>query len=264
MRVLARVCPAAILVAVVAAGCGGSGAATTSTTVAPTSSAPLAATSTTRAATTSTRPADAHPVWPRRWAEVWPADGAEATYQVLTFDGQSLLVPARLDYGVAWEGGTWDRLTVGTADFGGTGAAFYFDRSEPWVIRWWGVESFFPGMPEGQVQREWFAEPAVLDLGGLPEAALELEGTINQALFRGTEPVNRLSFTAEGGVVGVEALEVPVGTLERTLHLRFTLGGEFASGEEITSDMWINAEWFLVKWEGTFGFQSIALASPWE
>ncbi|MBN2114385.1 MAG: hypothetical protein JW785_09690, partial [Acidimicrobiia bacterium] len=65
-----------------------------------------APTSTTAPTTSTTRAPDAHPVWPRTWAEVWPADGAEATYQVLTYDDETFVVAARIDYAVSWEGGT--------------------------------------------------------------------------------------------------------------------------------------------------------------
>lgn len=153
---------------------------------------------------------------------------------------------------------------MGTADFGGEGAAFCFDRSEPWVIRWWGTESFFADMPEGQVQREWLAEPVAVDLGEFPDAALSLEGTMNLTFFRDVEPELQFSFSTSGQVAGIETIVVPAGEIERTLHITFTVGGEFGEEPGHPPDMWIHPEWFLVKWENTFGFRTIELATPWE
>lgn len=231
------------------------GTSTTATTAAPTTTA--------APATTITLPADAHPVLGIGWSAVWPADGSQATYRAVDYDGAESEVAARLDYGVEWEGGVWDRLTVGEADFGGTGAAFYFDRSEPWVLRLWGVETFSADMPDGQVQREWFAEPLVLELGGEPTTAAPMEGTLNLAFYRDTPPDLEFGYEAEGVLVGMETLEIPAGTVEGALHVRFTLGGDFMGGAEATSDVWAHPEWFLLKWEETLAFRSIELASPW-
>jgi hypothetical protein len=250
-------------------GCGAAGgttAATTSTTAGTTAGTTTGATTTIQATTTTlatTLPADAHPIYGVSWAAVWPPDGAEATYHATDYNDETVEVPARIDYGVDWEGGTWDRITVGTADFGSTGAAFYFDRSQPWVLRIWGVESFFSTMPAGQVQREYFAEPLVVDLGQLPGTTMELQGTLNLSDFRDSEPQNQFDWMAQAEVVGLETLEVPAATVQDALHVRFTIGGDLAGGGGFNSDMWVDPELFLLKWEETYPFQTIELASPW-
>jgi hypothetical protein len=254
------------------AGCGGGAAggttaAATSTTAGTTAGTTPGATATTQTTTTTTAttlPADAHPVYGASWAAVWPPDGAEATYHALTYDNEWVEVPARIDYGVDWEGGTWDRITVGTADFGGTGAAFYFDRSQPWVLRIWGVESFFPDMPTGQVQREWFEEPLVVDLSQLPGTTPELQDTLNLSFFRDSEPEDQFDWTAQVEVLGVETLEVPAGTVQEALHVRFTVGGDLTGGGGFHSDLWVHPDLFLLKWEETLGFMTIELAAPFE
>jgi hypothetical protein len=136
--------------ALLAAGCGDDGGggttAPTSTTAASTTSSAstTAATTTTEATTTTT--SDAHPVWGISWASVWPREGSTATYRLALPDAPSTDLPATIEYGVAWDGGTWDRIVIGDPTPGEYGLAFYFDRSEPWVIRVWGVRATGPGM----------------------------------------------------------------------------------------------------------------------
>lgn len=258
------------------AGCGDDSG--TGTTVAPTTTEaaattapattaapPATAATTTTAAATTTLPIDAHPTMGLSWSAVWPADGAQATYRALTYDGETVDVPARIDYGIEWEGGTWDRLTVGEADFGGTGAAFYFDRSEPWVIRIWGVESFFAELPAGQVQREWFDEPLVVDLTALPEGILRIEGTLNLAFSQSTDPDMQFGYTAEGTVVESDTIEVPAGSsgVGTSVQVRFALGGEFMGGATHESYLWVHETLFLIKWEETLAFRTIELLTPW-
>lgn len=253
-----------------AAGCGdGSGADTsapattgaTATTASPTTIAPS---TTVAPATTTTLPIDAHPVAGIGWSAVWPDDGARAVYRALTYDDETIEVPARIDYGVPWQGGIWDRLTVGEADFGGTGVAFYFDRSEPWVIRLWGVESFFADMPAGQLQREWFDEPLVLDLTALPDGLMEIEGTLNLSFFPDAGPEMQFGYAAEGSMEGYEAVEVPAGSVEDAVQIRFAVGGEFMGDAMHESCLWVHETMFLVRWEETLAFRTIELLTPWE
>lgn len=268
----------AVLVALVAAGCGDDAvvtstapASTTATSTATTTTAPptttTTATTTTTQATTTT--SDVHPAWDVSWAALWPPDGATATYRVSLWGGGTVDLPARIDYGVEWQGGTWDRITVGNVAAGEWGLALYFQRPEPWVLRIWGLETTGPGQGPGGSFLEYPEEPGVLDLRDLPAGAARIDAGV---VFDGggqdvPEPMNG---TYSLSVVGLETLEVAAGTLEGVVHLRLDLGGEFFGAtdpDEFTefTDIWIQPGQLLVKWgRPAPGFESFELLTPWE
>ncbi len=270
----------AVLVAVAAAGCGG-GETGTSTTAAATTvasgatTAPLttifptttaAATTTTQATTTTS---DVHPAWDVGWAAMWPADGATAAYRATLWGGGTVDLPARIDYGVEWQGGTWDRITLGTVAPGEWGLALYFSRPEPWVLRIWGLETTGPGQGPSSSFLEYSEEPEVLDLRDLPGDAARIDAGV--VFDGGGEDVPEpMSGTYSLSVVGIESIEVAAGALEGVLHMQLNLGGEFfgaADPDEFTevTDIWIQPGQLLVEWgRPAPGFQSFELLTLWE
>ncbi|MBN2114486.1 MAG: hypothetical protein JW785_10210 [Acidimicrobiia bacterium] len=263
-----------------ATGCGGGETATTTTpasttatsaatttTAAPATSVAPTTTTTTMQATTTT--SDEHPAWDVGWAALWPNDGATASYRVNLWGGGTVDLPARIEYGVQWQDGTWDCLTLGEVVPGEWGVALYFQRPEPWVLRIWGLEVTAPGQGPGGSMLEYSEEPGILDLRTLPEG----EATIYAGVVfggGGVEPSEPMSGTYSLAVVGLETIEVAAGTLEDTLHLQLPLGGEFfgaADPDAYTEspDIWIQPGQLLVKWgRPAPGFESFELLTLWE
>jgi len=70
-------------------------------------------------------------------------------------------------------------------------------------------------------------------------------------------------------VVGLEEVEVPAGTFDTALHVRFGLGGEFfgvEEGEEIGhfSDLWVDRAQLILRWEPAPGLGTgLELVTPW-
>lgn len=268
---------AAVLLLLLAAACGDDGdagttaatttsAATTSTAVPITTLATttIAVTTTTQATTTTS---DVHPAWDVSWAALWPPDGATATYRVSLWGGGTVDLPARVDYGVNWQEGTWDRITLGTLESGEWGLALYFQRPEPWVLHIWGLEATMPG-GQGSLL-EYAAETGVLDLRGLPGTMARIDAGV---LFDsgGEDAPDPMNGTYALAVVGLETIEVAAGTLEGALHLQLNLGGEFfgaAGPDDFTefTDIWIQPGQLLVKWgRPAPGFESFELLTLWE
>jgi len=261
-----------MIVVLLAAACAdGDGAGTTAATTTSAATTTLAATTTAVTTTTqaTTTTSDVHPAWDVSWAALWPRDGATATYRVSLWGGGAIDLPARIDYGVDWQEGTWDRITLGTVEAGEWGLALYFQRPEPWVLRIWGLETTGPGQSPGGSFLEYSEEPGVLDLRGLPgtmariDAGVVFDGGGDEA----PEPMNGTYALA---VVGLETIEVAAGTLEGALHLQLNLGGEFfgaAGPDDFTefTDIWIQPGQLLVKWgRPAPGFESFELLTPWE
>jgi hypothetical protein len=261
-----------LLLACALSACGGDAATTTS--VATTSSAPMASTTTTTATTTTTLPeattlpGDLHPAWGISWQAMW--NGAEARmaiYRVQLMGSEWMELPARFEFGVEWRGATWDRLVIGTVEIGQWGAALYFSRPEPWVLRLWGVAQTSPERDD--VVMEYFAEPQDLDLKLLPGAAPTLTGDMMVEHGSGTFGPSPAVFQAEW--VGVDDVAVPFGDPATTIaayHLRFGLGGDFyptQPGGEITvfSDLWLSPEEFIVRWDPGPAGGPLELVEPW-
>lgn len=268
---------ASLTVVMLAVACSDDGsattAATTTTAAGTVTTAAVATTTTTAPATTTTAAttttSDLHPAWDLSWAGVWPAEGATATYRLELFNEPSIDLPATVSYGIEWDGGIWDRIQIGSTEPGEYGLAFYFDRSEPWVLRVWGLRANGPGMgPQGSFDEYLGGSPEV-DLGGLPGTAPTLEvgafvAGVGEELYGPTPAVYAME------VVGLEEVEVPAGIFPVSLHLRFGLGGEFfgvEEGQPITafSDLWVSPENLILRWDPAPGFgAALALVSPWE
>jgi len=234
-------------------------AAPTTTTAASTTTTTAAPTTTTTS--TTTLPLDAHPVFGVSWATVWPPDGSTATYQVVSFDGVTGELPARIDYGVEWKGGTWDRFTIGDPGSGEDAMVVYLNRPEPWVFVIGGVESY---TPNGGTEpfSEWFDEPLMVDTRmGLGET-FEAETTITLQ-FPGDSPFTLgVEYTLTGIAVD-ETLELAFGTLEDVVHLEATVGGAFIGGPAFTVEIWVHAGQFLLKMDGPPSFQYLELIESW-
>ncbi|MCU0280309.1 MAG: hypothetical protein MUE66_00415 [Acidimicrobiia bacterium] len=273
-----RIIAIAATLALAVAACGDDAVTTTATATTATI-ATTAASSTTQAATTlpttttttvpttTTLPGDLHPAWGISWSTMWGAvEPQTGHYRTQIMGGESVELAANFEFGVPWRGGTWDRLVLGTVEPGQYGAALYFSRPEPWVLRLWGVAQTSPDRDD--TVYEYFEVPQDLDLSLLPGNPPPIEGSMLVEHGFGTFGPTPAMFRVEW--VGVETLEVGLGemaTLE-TYHLRFGLGGDFypagPGGEiEFFSDLWLHPEQMIVKWEPGPAGGPIELSIPW-
>ena len=179
--------------------------------------------------TTTTLPADAHPAVGLSWAAMFPADGATATYRVTTYGGETLDLPATIEYGVEWRGGTYDRFVIGTPEPGNEAMAVYFDRSAPWGFAAKGDEVFTADTTGGPEMVEFFEEPLVFSGLSLPDIAFEAEGEITLEFAGGGGMTQGVTYRLEVVELGGD-VEVPAGTLGPTVQLQATIGGEFMGG----------------------------------
>ena len=178
-------------------------------------------------------------------------------------------LPTVIQYGVEWDGSTWDRILFGDTEPGEHGLAFCFDRSEPWVIRTWGLRATGADMGPQAAFDEYLEGSPDLDLNGLPGAPPTLGvgayvAGAGQELFGPSPAICALE------LVGLEEVEVPAGSFDMSLHVRFGLGGEFfgvdESGESPSfSDLCGHPTQVILRWDPAPGFgTALELASPWE
>ena len=227
---------------------------TTTTTEAPTT--------TEVPTTTTTLPADAHPTIGLSWAAMFPIDGATATYRVTTYGGETLDLPATIEYGVEWRGGTYDRFVIGTPEPGNEAQVVYFDRSAPWGFAVKGDEVFSADTAGGPEMVEFFDEPLVFSGLSLPDLAFEAEGVITLEFAGGGGMTQGVTYRLE--VLGLgEDVVVPAGTLGPTVQLQATVGGELMGGGTFSLGMWLHPEQFLVKMTDGPAFAVIELLTPW-
>jgi hypothetical protein len=255
-----------------AAGCGDDGGAATTetystgatTTSAATTVTPATTTTTTAPTTTAaTLPDDAHPVIGLSWRDMFPPDGATATYRVTTYEGTTLDLPATLEYGVEWRGGTWDRFVIGTPEPGNEAQVVYFDRSSPWGLVVKGDEVFSAAITDGPEMVEVFDEPFVFDGSGLPDTPFEGGTRITVELPGDIVMTVGVNYLLEVLALG-EDVEVPAGSLGPTVQLQATVGGELLGGTTFTLGLWLHPEQFLVKMTDGPAFATIELLTPWE
>jgi len=267
-RYRALICSALAALVVTAAACGDDAATTTltSTTAATSTTAtPTTTSTTTTTAPTTTIPGDAHPAWGYSWTGIWEGrEAMTATYRTQIVGSDWMELPAHFEFGLDWRGGTWDRLVIGTVEPGQYGAALYFSRPEPWVLRLWGVEETSPDRDEAVL--EYFEVPQDLDFTLLPEAPPSLEGNMLVALGEGTSEPAPAVYRMEW--VGIEELEVPAGAFEDAIHVSFGLGGDFypaGPGGEVTfhSDLWLHPEQLILKCDMGPAGGPLELAEPW-
>lgn len=261
-----------------AAGCGdddgatttetySTGATTTSssttTSASLTTMTVLPTTTTAPTTTTTTLPADAHPTLGLSWGDMFPPDGATATYRVTTYDGATLDLPAVIEYGVEWRGGTWDRFVIGTPEPGNEAQVVYFDRSAAWGFAVKGDEVFSAAITGGPEMVEVFDEPFVFDGSDLPNAPFGGATQIILELPGGAVMTLGVTYLLEILALG-EDVEVAAGTLGPTVQLQATVGGELMGGSTFTLGMWLHPEQFLVKMTDGPAFATIELLTPWE
>jgi hypothetical protein len=278
MRRLGIIALPVLAIAAGLAGCGGGDGgdtttaaptttAATTTTAAPTTTeattTTTAPTTTTEATTTTTTvPADAHPAIGLSWAAVFPPVGATATYRVTTYNGATLDLPATIEYGVEWRGGTYDCFVIGTPEPGNDAMAVYFDRSTPWGPAFMGDEVFTAANTSGPELVEVFAAPLQFDTLSFPDIAFEAESEITLEFAGGGSQTMGVTYLLEVIALGGE-VEVPAGTLGPTVELAATIGGEFMGGGTFSLSMWWHPQQFLVKMTDGPAFSLIELLTPW-
>jgi hypothetical protein len=264
--------PVILVLGALLAGCGGNSvfAATTSTTVATattvattTIGGTTATVPTTATTMTTTTPTDTHPVIGLSWAAVFPPEGATATYRVTTYGGATLDLPGRVEYGVEWRGGTWDRFVIGTPEPGDDAMVVYFDRSEPWSFKIKGDEAFSSDRADGPELVEIFDEPVGFDGLLLPEGVFETETAITLEFGGGGSATMGVTYRLEALDLG-EDVEVAAGLLRPTVRLHATIGGELMGGAEFAVDMWLHPTQFMVKMTDGPAFATIELLTAWE
>jgi hypothetical protein len=272
---MGRLGPVGILVlvaALLAGGCGGGGSAATTapsttaaatTTAAPTTAVTASTTTTTAPTTTTTTlPVDAHPVIGLSWAAVFPPEGATATYRVTTYQGETLDLPATIEYGVEWRGETWDRFTIGTPEPGNQAITAYFDRSQPWVFKVKALETYTAATSSGPEMVEWFADPLTFDGMLLPGSPSQTDTQITVDFAGGGSGTFGVTYEAEVVDLGGD-VEVARGTFGPVAHLRTTIGGEFMSGGAFAMELWLHPSEFLVRATDLSQFATVELLTPW-
>jgi hypothetical protein len=237
-------------------------AATTTTTAATTTSAATTTTTAAPTTTTTTLPADAHPTFGLSWGEMFPPEGATATYRVTTYAGETLELPATIEYGVEWRGGTWDRVVIGTPEPGNDAMVVYFDRSAPWGFAVKGDEVFTAATTGGPDMVEFFEEPFTFDALGLPDTPFVGATDITLEFAGGGGMTLGVTYRVEVVALG-EDVEVAAGTLGPTVQLQATVGGELLGGTTFSLDMWLHPDQFLVKMTEGPAFSIIELLTPW-
>ena len=193
---------------------------------------------------------------------MFPPDGATATYRVTTYAGETLELPATIEYGVEWRGGTWDRFVIGTPEPGNEALVVYFDRSAPWGFAVKGDEVFTAATTGGPDMVELFAEPFLFDTMGLPDTAFSGATDITLEFAGGGGMTLGVTYVLEVVALG-EDVEVAAGTLGPTVQLRATVGGELLGGTAFSLDMWLHPEQFLVKMTEGPAFSIMELLTPW-
>ena len=173
-------------------------------------------------------------------------------------------LPAHFEYGVEWQGGTWDRLVIGTVEPGQDGAALYFARPEPWVLLLWGVEQTSADRDDAVL--EYFDQPQELDFTLLPDDPPTIEGNMRVAFEGVSSDPTPAVYAFEW--VGVETVEVPAGTFDGAFHISVGLGGDFyplgPEGEITTfSELWLHPEQLILRWDMGPAGGPIELATPW-
>ena len=228
--------PAALAAWLTACG-GDGGAATTTTTAEPGSTSTLAATvttapagTTTTTATTTTFSEEVHPSWPVSWAALWPEDGSTATVRAAADEG-TIDAAGGMDYGVGWDGGTWDQIWLGAPETGRLGVSFYLQRPEPWVVVLWGAETH---SSNGLSMTEGFDPPLTFDLKLLPGEELSEETTV--IIADGAAVIDEGPYTLTVSFVGFEAVEVAAGQFTDTAHLHPV--AEEPGGFVAETDLW--------------------------
>ncbi len=258
---------AAAVLALGAAACGDDATPSTTTTATTLATTTTSTTTTTTRPTETTLPGDLHPAWGISWSVMWRGIGVQVGhYRTEIMGGESVELPAHFEFGVDWRGGTWDRLVIGTLEPGQYGAALYFSRPEPWVLRLWGVAQTSPDRED--MVLEYFEVPPDLDLGLLPDSPPTIEG--NMLVEQGLGISDPIPAVFQVEWVGVEVLEVGLGEMDtlETYHLRIGLGGDFypqGPGGEITffSDLWLHPEQMIVRWEPGPAGGPIELSIRW-
>jgi hypothetical protein len=251
------------------AACGGEGEAgtiapaTTTTsaastsTAAPTTSttAPAAGTTTSTTTTpTTTASDDRHPSWPVSWAALWPADGSTARVRAVSSEG-TVDAGIGIDYGLDWDGGTWDRIWLGSTEEGLLGVSFYLQRPEPWVITLWGAFTHSPFVS----MTERFDPPLTFDLRELAEGPLSMETTV--IISDADGQIDEGPYTLTISLVSIEDVEVAAGQFAGTAHLHLT--AEEPGGYVAESDVWIDADQALVRLVPAHIWDSLELAALW-
>ncbi|MBS1195492.1 MAG: hypothetical protein H6R33_212, partial [Actinobacteria bacterium] len=196
-------------------------------------------------------------------AAVFPPEGATATYRVTTYAGQTLDLPATIEYGVEWRGGTWDRFVIGTPEPGHDAMAVYFDRSAPWVPTIVGDETFTADNTSGPELVEAFTAPLEFDAMDLPDVAFEANTELTLEVAGAGSQTIGVTYRVEVAALG-NAVVVPAGTIGPTVELAATIGGEFVGGGTFSLSMWWHPEQFLVKMTDGPAFGLIELLTPWE
>lgn len=248
-----RMLLAAVVLWITACG-GGDETATSTLPETTTGTTTTTVVTTTTTAPPTTVPDDLHPAWPVSWSALWPADGSTATVRAESPEGP-IDAAIGIDYGLDWDGGTWDRIWLGGTEEGLLGVSFYLQRPEPWVVALWGAVTHSPFL----TMTERFDPPLTFDLRGLAEGPLPLETTVIISDADGV--VDEGPYTLTIALVGIEDVEVAAGQFTDVAHLHLT--AEEPGGLVAETDVWIDAGQALVRLSPAHIWDSLELASLW-
>ncbi|MCB2223761.1 MAG: hypothetical protein KQH83_06250 [Actinobacteria bacterium] len=234
----------AVLLVMVAAACGDdagsttgpttpvtttTSAATTTTAAATTTAAPATTTTAAPTTTTTTLPADAHPYFGISWAAMFPDGDARALYRVEDL-GVSADLELRVERGVEFGGGVYDRFVFGEAEPGSVGIAIYVDLSEPWVAGYAGLEVYTAAATNGPDTSEVYAEPSVFDLSAGPGETVHAEGTV-QARFGSMTITDDITADLTWREGNAGPITVGAGTFDDVFAFDLVLSGPFMGGD---------------------------------
>jgi hypothetical protein len=185
---------------------------------------------------------------------LWPADGSTARVRAVSSEG-TVDAGIGIDYGLDWDGGTWDRIWLGSTEEGLLGVSFYLQRPEPWVITLWGAFTHSPFVS----MTERFDPPLTFDLRELAEGPLSMETTV--IISDADGQIDEGPYTLTISLVSIEDVEVAAGQFAGTAHLHLT--AEEPGGYVAESDVWIDADQALVRLVPAHIWDSLELAALW-
>jgi hypothetical protein len=204
-----------------------------------------------------------HPHWTGAgWDDFLPLPGETAVYTVTTFGQEEKDLNAFLERDVSFEGGTWDRIVVGSLVPGEDGSAIYLDLSTPWSVRVKGIQVFDTTDLDGPMMTEVFAEPIVIPLDTPQGQTTTIETTIS-GTYGDFESDMGVVYKAK--IVSYDAEhEVPYGTLTGCVHFQAELSGELIGETALIVDVWAHPQQRIIEWVDAPGFILARLKSAWQ
>ncbi|NQV07670.1 hypothetical protein HQ535_14085 [bacterium] len=185
-------------------------------------------------------------------------DGSTAVYEITNF-GDVFELPAVYTHGVEFQGGTWDRFTLGVVEPNNEGLAMYFGSPAPWLVQFAGWEYF---RPDGGYTLEWYPDPVVFDVSGDMLAPVATE-TVARLEFGGEVMDLGAVFTYSVSGIG-QSIETPAGSL---IGARFhvDVSGELMGGDFVFPiDIALVRGYWIAEMVNTPAHEKMVIAEEWQ